>query len=286
MELPYAPLAPFMNERLPGMSPIETSAWLDRDEAFAPQMAYRDELIMREAAIVRVGEDCLGAQELLSLVLATLKAHDDGYEIAETRVVRPDGVEVDLDWAAPLATLARLTQEDLLILSQPEGGAEHVLIGGVLCFPSRWSLSEKFMRPLVGIHEYVPAYDEGIARRVQRLFDAITPERPLMRANWLVHPTPELHQPKSSGSHKKPHEVSGRFWLRVERQTLVRLPASRNVVFGVKTLVTPIEALTSEERLGLIEALESQTPEMRDYHGGAAHNDAAAAALRALAGAP
>ena len=55
------------------------------------------------------------------------------------------------------------------------------------------------------------------------------------------------------------------------------------VVFGIKTVVTPIEALSKAQRLGLIEAMDRQTDEMRDYHGGADHNDQAVIALRALA---
>lgn len=282
MELARAPLAPFMNERVPGMTPLAPGDWLDRDEAFAAQMAYRDKLVVGAADLTVKGEACAGADELLTLVLRLLGAHDDDYAIRGDAVTRPDGVTVRIDRARPFATLARLVQEDLLILSKPDGGGEHVLIGGALLFPSRWSFAEKMNRPLIGIHDRVPAYDDGLARRVQRLFDMLQADRPLVRANWLAHPSPELHQPKTYDSHKKPHDVTGRFWLRVERQSLLRLPRSGNVVFGIKTYVTPIEALTADQRAGLIHALEAQTEEMRDYHGGTAHNDAAVAALKAL----
>ncbi|MEO1613326.1 MAG: heme-dependent oxidative N-demethylase subunit alpha family protein, partial [Pseudomonadota bacterium] len=170
----------------------------------------------------------------------------------------------------------------LLILSKPPDGAEHVLIGGALLFPSRWSFEEKMNRPLIGIHDRVPAYDDDLARRVQRLFDMLRPERPLVRANWLVHPEPELHQPKLYSTPKKPHVATGSFWLRVERQSLLKLPISGNTVFGVKTFVTPIEALDSAHRAGLIEALGAQSDMMRDYHGGRAHTEAAIGALEAL----
>lgn len=282
MELPYAPLSPFMNDRLPGMTPLAWPDWLMRDEAFAPQMAYRDRLLAERSDIVLAGEGCAGADELLSLVLSTLAAHDPGYAIAPEAATRPDGVTVPIDRARPLATLGRLAQEDFLILEKPEGGAEHVLIGAVLCFPSRWSLAEKMNRPLIGIHARVPAYDEGIAPRVQRLFDALNPDRPLVRANWLVHSVSELHQPKVFGSQKKTQALTGRFWLRVERQCILKLRESGASVFSVKTIVTPIEALDETQRAGLIAALEEQEPAVRDYHGGATHTAAAVAALRAL----
>jgi hypothetical protein len=281
MELSYAPMTPFMNERVPGMTPLDLDDWLHRDEAFAAQMAYRDRLVEETPQVVLKGEGCEGADELLSLVLRLLSA-TDGYAVEEGRVTRPDGATVAVDRDAPFATLARLAQEDFLMLSKPEGAAEHVLIGGALLFPSRWSFEEKMNRPLIGIHERVPAYDDGIARRVQRLFDALQSERPLVRANWLVHPEPELHQPKLYASSKKPHVATGRFWLRVERQTLLKLPVSGNTVFSVKTFVTPVEALPDDQRLGLIAALKGQSDAVRDYHGGVAHNDAAISALEAM----
>ncbi|MEL7463803.1 MAG: DUF3445 domain-containing protein [Pseudomonadota bacterium] len=282
MELSYAPMTPFMEERVPGMTPLDMSGWLHRDEAFAAQMAYRDRLVAEVPDVVLKGEGGGGADELLSLVLDLL-SRTDGYVVEAGAVARPDGVRVAVNRDAPFATLARLVQEDLLILSKPEGAAEHVLIGGALLFPSRWSFEEKMGRPLIGIHDRVPAYDRDLALRVQRLFDMLRPGRPLVRANWLVHPEAELHQPKLYATSKKPHVETGRFWLRVERQSLVKLPASGASVFSVKTFITPIEALTAEERGGLIAALDRQTNEMRDYHGGVAHNDAALAALAALA---
>ncbi|MEX2520503.1 MAG: DUF3445 domain-containing protein [Paracoccaceae bacterium] len=282
MELARAPLSPWDPGRLPGMAPLEYPDWLDRDEAFAPQMAYRDRLIAEKPEIVLAGEGAAASDELLDLVLSTLRAHGPGYEVGPKSVTRPDGVTAPIDRGRPFATVGRLAQEDFLLLRKPEGGDEHVLVGAVLCFPSRWSLAEKMSKPLIGIHARVPAYDGGLARRVQRLFDFLTPEQPLARANWLVHPTSELHQPKLFNSAKKLHEATGRFWLRVERQSILKLKKSGACVFTVKTFVTPIEALTAVQRESLIVALEGQCDEMRDYHGGGAHDEAALAALRGL----
>lgn len=282
MELGYAPLTPWIPGRLPGMSPLAMEGWLHRDEAFEEQMAYRDRLIAERGEIVLAGEGCDGAEELLDLVLATLAVHDRDYDVGDDAARRPDGETVALDRSRPLATLGRLAQEDFVILRKGPEDAEHVLIGAILCFPSRWSLAEKFGRPLVAIHERVPVYDEGLAPRVQRLFDVLTPDRPLVRANWLLHPTPELHQPKLFEGNKKPHDPTGRFWLRVERQSILKLRSSGHAVFSIKTLVTSVEALAEDQRESLIAALEEKPKAMQDYHGGAAFTQLALAALRAL----
>ena len=71
------PVAPWMAEhtlRLPGTVPIAPADWLQRDEVFAEQMAYRDRLIAeRPAAVHAMAEGCRpAAEELLALVLAHL----------------------------------------------------------------------------------------------------------------------------------------------------------------------------------------------------------------------
>lgn len=282
MELSYTPLTPWIPGKLPGMAPLAMCQWLNRDEAFAPQMAWRDELIAGRAEIVLAGERTEGAEELLDLVLCSLIAHDREYEVGADEVRRPDGVTVPIDRSRPLATLGRLVQEDFVILRKEEEDEEHVLAGAVLCFPSRWSLAEKFERPLVAIHDRVPVYDDGLAPRVQRLFDVLTPDRPLVRANWLLHPTPELHQPKLFDGNKKPHVDTGRYWLRVERQAILKLRETGRAVFSIKTFVTPVEALSQDQRASLIEALEAKPKAMQDYHGGAEFTVKALTALRAL----
>jgi len=83
----------------------------------------------------------------------------------------------------PLIVAGRLVQEDLVVLERPEGGDEHVLTGAILCFPSNWTLAEKFGKGLARIHLPIESYDASIARRVQRMFDLIRPEAPVMRAN-------------------------------------------------------------------------------------------------------
>ena len=148
-------------------------------------------------------------------------------------VCRPDGVEVPVDRARPMATMARLVQEDLCLLQPgPEG---HVLTAGALLFPSFWRLDEKLGRSLVSIHAPVEEYDADVARRVQRLFDAIGPGRPLCRWNWLAYDEPWLHQPRDEAVRRE--AGAGSPWLRRERQCLLRLPRTRAVVFSIHTFV-------------------------------------------------
>lgn len=232
--------------RLPGMLPVAPGDWLRVDEAFAGQMSLRDALIAdrRDAVIALTDAGRPAADELMDRVLAEV-AGTPGYAVAAEAVTRPDGVTVPLDRADPLGTAGRLVQCDLCLLERPEGGAEHVLTGAVLCFPASWTLAEKIGRPLLRIHAPVADYDADLAARVQRLFDAIRPETPLWRMNALAYADPSLHQPRREGEARAP---GPRPFLRSERQCLVRLPRSGAVVFSIHTYVLPIASLPEPAR--------------------------------------
>lgn len=284
--LSYAPFAPYMDPKTahpPGVRPLDMADWLHRDEAYAEQMAYRDRLIAEERDVVFAAtpEVAGPAGELLDTVKDHLAAASD-HKVGAA-LTRPDGVEVPLAGDHPLALLARMAQEDWCILWKPKDEDEHVLIGAALLFPSRWSLAEKMGKPLIAIHQRVPQYDDSLAPRVQRFFDAIQPGRALVRANWLVHTTPELHQPLTEAAKaKRDREPRDQHYLRVERQTLIRLPHSRAIVFGIKTVVTATRDLSGEQRAGLLKALEDTPDEIANYHGGLAYHQAAIAALKSL----
>jgi hypothetical protein len=72
----------------------------------------------------------------------------------------------------------------------------------------------------------------------------------MMRANLLVYGKDELFNPRAEFDRHRPEEGAARF-LRVERQTFLRLPESRAVVFGIHTYMVRPEALSDEQRAGL-----------------------------------
>jgi len=252
-KLPYLPWMDPRSARLPGIQPLEPGDWLRVDEAFAPQMAERDRLIATTPAAVHalLPRARPAAAELYAAVLEKL-AQTPGYAVGPTQVRRPDGVEVALDPDAPLLTLGRLVQEDLCLMEAE--GDEHVLTGAILCFPASWTLTQKIGRPLTAIHRPVASYDDGMARRVQRLFDAIRPEQPMWRMNFLIYDDAELHQPRVEGQ-PRPRPVR-RDLVRVERQCLVRLPQTQAVLFSIHTWVVRMEDVPPDAA----EALRARYP--------------------------
>lgn len=250
--LPHLPWIDPRTRRLPGILPVEGRDWLRLDEAYAPQMALRDRLIAGRPDVVHalIPEARPAAAELYAAILDWLHTAP-GFTFGQGTVTRPDGLTVALDPANPLLTLGRLVQEDLCLMERQ--GEEYVLTGAILCFPASWSLSQKLGRPLTGIHAPVPTYDADLARRVARLFDAIRPEQPLWRMNYLTYDDFALHQPRREGE-KRP-QPQGHVFIRCERQCLLRLPITRAVVFTIHTYVVDASTVRPEDLVALREAV-------------------------------
>ena len=233
--LPYDALTP---KPLPGIAPLAMENWLIVDEAYASQMAERDRLIANHPGDV-MGLEPLAlepAQELLDMVLdALIERTEQDFLQNGDHITRPDGITVLVDRTAPMATLGRLVQEDFCILQKR--GDEHVLTGAVLCFPASWKLSEKFGEPLIGIHTPVNQYTDDIAKRVQRLFDGVRPDRPMWRSNALWYSDATLHQPRSSKNPRTLANPETEPFFRSEKQSILRLPRTDAVIFSIHTFV-------------------------------------------------
>lgn len=233
--LPIRPWEDDRLSRLPGLVPMAPGEWLVQDDAYGAQMAHRIALIRDKEAVVHRLSDAArpAAGELLDMVLFEL-ATIDGFDVTQQTVTCPDGRIVQIDREAPLLTCGALVQEDLVLMEKH--GDEHVLTGGILCFPASWSLDQKFMKPLIRIHKPVDDYTPDIALRVQRLFDGIQVERPIWRANCLTYDDPELHQPRTEENRRQTDPQKAQ-WIRVERQGMRRLPKTKAVVFSIHTYV-------------------------------------------------
>ena len=250
--LPHLPWIDPRTRRLPGILPVDGQDWLRIDEAYAPQMALRDRLIaaLPDDVHALLPKARPAARELYAATLDWLR-QAPGFAVGPGTVTRPDGISVPLDPTTPLLTLGRLLQEDLCLMERE--GEEYVLTGGILCFPASWSLAQKLGRPLTGIHDPVPVYDADIAKRVARLFDAIRPEQPLWRMNYLTYDDFVLHQPRREGE-KRP-QPQGHVFIRCERQCLLRLPETKAVVFTIHTYVVDASSVTPDELAALREAV-------------------------------
>jgi dimethylamine monooxygenase subunit A len=244
-----------------GLTAIAEHDWIEADSTTPGQIATRARLLAerRGEVLAEVPGAEAPCAELRAMLAAHLAAH------------RPGWVAPSHDPAGhPLADICPWVAEDFCLLRPgPEGP---VLIAAILCFPSRWRLSDKIGRPMAAIHKPVPTYAETLGRPVDRFMAALKPGRLVVRFNWSLHDDPTLFQPTGHGRGDfDPSITAGNagetLWLRVERQTLRLLPESGAIVFGIRTHVTPLAEIAAlpGEAARLAAAVRGVPPEMERY---------------------
>ena len=280
-----------------GVRPLELNDWIEVDSnlsAYLMEKAqhYRDDrhqVIVSEESSVEAQTEAL---ELLSEHMC--KRYPKIYRRTGHVIDILNGqfqVSLDDQTFPPLAIAAKLVQEDLVLMSaSPDGWS---LVAASLCFPSAWNLLEKFGHPLHKVHGPVPGFGTGTrnASVIDRMFDNLRPEQPVMRWNWSLHEDGELHHPTShSGTESRfgNGDIGGHVFLRVERQTLRKLTKSGDIVFTVRIYLDPLEVLeTMPDGDKLATAIDEQlsifSVEQENYKGLVGERERLSARLRQIA---
>ncbi len=240
---------PYDGSRRPfaiGLAPLDLAGWIEVDDRLAGDLAEKDRLLAtRRDAVFREEPETRAAQrEVLDLVADHVIGRFPDRYVRRGDVIRIAAVDraVDLAEEQPLVAAARLVQEDLVLMRRgPQGWR---LAAAVLCFPSSWSLAEKFGGSLDAIHAPVPGYAETLSARVARIFDALRVETPLWRLNWSIYPDADLHHPEPKTLLPDvAGDIAAHAFVRVERQTLRRLPMTGDVLFTIRIHVDPVASL-------------------------------------------
>lgn len=257
-----------------GLVSVAEAEWFEIDACYPAEIAERQRLLAQrhdEVFGAEQGTDAACDETLARLIEHLTRVHPDWFAC--------DGVLLrnhltGEQWAVaehhPLALAGRLVQEDLcLIEASPEGPR---LTAAVLCFPSRWRLHEKLGRPLAEVHARVPFYADRLARPVDRFMGHVRPDHIAARLNWSVMDDPTLFQPAGKWRTAveatiTPHNAGERLYLRVERQTLRRLPDSGAVLFGIRVHAYPLAGVitTSQRAARLAAAVRALPPETAHY---------------------
>lgn len=268
-----------------GLKPIDSCEWIAPGSDLLEMLAEKDRLNCEIPNFVFVEEpDTRAAQSELAALLAdhlvstqpaTYRREGDRLTVAGVR--RVDLVSPS---RAPLLAAADLVADDLVLMRRDERGWR--LVAASLCFPSSWTLSEKFGRPLQQIHNPVPGFGEGTrtADVIQRIFDNLQPGQPVIRWNWSLQSDRTLYKPLSSIQRderavaRPPRFADGAAsaFIRVERQTLRKLPVSADIVFTIRINLDPMLALDAHpdgSRLaaGLAAQLSGLDAARLDYKG-------------------
>ena len=251
-DLPVAPgYLPFDGETYRpamGLVALDLDDWIEIDADMPSDLSLkRDLLANRHKEVFESLPEALAAsQEVLDLLVEHLaRRFPDCYRREGDlfhNLVTQESWSLSGSGLHPLDLAGRLVQEDLCLMQRDERGWR--LTAGSLCAPSRWSLAEKMGKPMAAIHEPVPFYAEKLARPVDRFFDKLASNKAVWRANWSVKEDPTLFQPiryqSPVGPPATPENAGELVYLRVERQTLRRLPQSDAILFTIRTYVRRI----------------------------------------------
>ena len=230
-----------------GVRPVAVAGWFELDD-------LAGELAHKLGTLDRVGDAAGGVLAVAEAACTELAA-----EVARSLGVRLEGTG--------LAAASALVVDDLCILSGAGDDAGR-LIAAAVAAPNRWSPAHKLGRPLVEVHGPVPGYADTLARPVARVIGGLVPGRVLERRNWSMLDDDALWQPVGSSDPATPFDPD-RWFLRVERQTLRRLPRTGAVVFTIRTRQWPMRFLTGHppHALGLADALATSPPQLLAYKG-------------------
>lgn len=239
-----------------GLKPFDPDNWIELDGDPEPYLAEKDRLFASVPDRVFMARtDTVEAQrEVLDAFADYLPARfpDIYRRDGDAMIVGTAGRRVALtpDDPAPLMTAARLVPEDLVLMRKCDDGWR--LVAASLCFPSSWSLAEKFDRPMQVIHTTVPAFGPGtrMAEIIARIFDSLKTGLPAERMNWSLQENAELFHPRSKAD--RDMNAAGGFLagldpedihIRVERQTLTRMPVSGDILFTIRIYLDPMAKL-------------------------------------------
>ena len=216
-----------------GTFPVEIANWLLRDAEFDLTVQLKKKLLATRR----------------SEVVGLQPGGDDVAQEAAQLVSQWAGVELSSTGINALVEASLLVADDLAVLQpvKSQDGSEQLLLNAaVVCCPSRWMLSEKMGHNMLAIHEPVAKYADHVGAAVDTYFQRLTVEKPVWRSNWIIQDHPALFQPQipSGPLVKTPDEL----WIRMERQTLRRLPKTGGILFTIRGYQQPLPEYLSRSK--------------------------------------
>ncbi|PNS15273.1 hypothetical protein CAC42_8274 [Sphaceloma murrayae] len=260
------------------LSKLDTSFWLELDSTYPARIAQRISLYNQHGSsiLASLPGSHQAVSELLHNVLLFLSTrYPNSFTLTPTSFTNHIlSTTAALPSPDPLLVLLHHVPEDFAIMLRcPTTGLYH-LRAGVICSSLGWSLSDKLGLPLSSIHSPIPHYASKMSFSMDRYFARLPSDRPIQRGSWGLEVGEPLFVPRDSPvleerSRRDPDLDVADVKLRVDWQTLRRLPVSAAIVFNFKALFTPLEELRGEKGVpGLVEkVLREGDGDMLKYKG-------------------
>jgi dimethylamine monooxygenase subunit A len=208
----------------------------------------------------------------------SLKQDRGKYQL--TNQATGESIHWDKDWTAVSGdshlslfdALCSQVQEDLAVC-QLEGEKDW-MAAIHLCAPNHWAASEKTGRPFDQVHAPVPGMEKTMLHYFKML-SSIVQKGPYTRFAWGISTDERLNHHPIAPTGLDPVFWKGRsvdadhpeLFLRVERQNLIGFPDVSAFLFTIRTYFYPLLDLEQEEKLALLDAVQSMSPAALAYKG-------------------
>jgi dimethylamine monooxygenase subunit A len=247
-----------------GLRPIRPENWILIGAGHAEMMRQkRDRLEHHRPLYYRTLPDSLPAQrELRERVTTHLVADHPEYFNRSGSVVSSlvtgQALDLDDDSTEPLLQVSYLVEEDFMLLQELGGGLR--ITAASNAYSSSGRLAASVGHDMEWAHEPVPHLSDKLGGKINRVLGSIHAATPCERFNWQITPIATVffphddpHAANAAAMHevlaelrRDPARAGELLWLRVERQTLMRLPGSNAVAFSLHTYSDPLSSVQSD----------------------------------------
>ena len=264
---------------------MENDWWLELENTYVKRIKQRQDLFAKHGNRVlnSLPGSELACKELMEMSLQFLCARYPHYfRLDKDKMVFHNGIlskKSDLKTTPPLHVLLDNVPEDFAIMLRDSQTGFYFFRAGVICSSLGWDLGTKIGMQLHEVHAPIPNYKEKMQfsmdryvpptklrfdfTRLQfigrsklrfslfRYFAKKPTDKPIQRGSWGLEVDEPLYMPPGD-PHEKHRDVQladldiSRCNLRVDWQTLRRLPLSAAVVFNYKAIFTPVETFRDE----------------------------------------
>jgi hypothetical protein len=166
-----------------------------------------------------------------SEVVGLLEGGEDAASEAAQLVADFVGKKLQSTGLDALIEAALMVADDLVVMKS-------VVVAGVVCSPSRWSLSTKLGQDMLAVHQPVAKYAEQVGGAVDTTMARLKADQPMVRSNWTIEDHCAMFQPVSPSAPMV--SDPSQLWVRMERQTLRALPLCGGSMFTIRTYQQPI----------------------------------------------
>jgi dimethylamine monooxygenase subunit A len=252
-----------------GLKPIAITDWLLPDDQ-AAWLVEKNQLIdrRRDEVFVALPRSMAAQIEAANLISQTCSA-----PLAQDE--------------PPLLAASRLVSDDLVIMEQIEEAWTSTAV--CLCNPTFFSAGHAIGKSLSLLHEPVPDGDFGLSARIGRVFANLQADTIIERHNWTVQWSDARYTPDGTPLREQAAKAATgqereQLFLRVERQTIRRLPVSGAVLFTIRIRLSKLAELLSqcEHAAAFTSAWQTAPQPVRDYKKWAVLERHVAALLKAI----